>query len=76
MADMTEDERNAAAAFIKLQDDVEVMILGVVIAELTKAPYGPFAAAIAAAMTMQIDNRIHEKMQRMRVGYAGQQLPY
>ena len=56
---MTEEEKQQAAAFLKLQEDVKQLVLDAVTQELQYSPYGPFATAVRNIINVQMTNELH-----------------
>lgn len=69
---MTEEEQQAAAAYIKLQENVKDLILSVVYKELSSNPFGMFSMYLKGF----VSNTINDDLKTIRVGKAGQTIPY
>jgi hypothetical protein len=69
---MSEEEKAAAAAYVKLHENVEKLILDIVQAEIKVNFYGAFGGQLKTF----IQTIINEEMRNFRVGRVGQTLPY
>jgi hypothetical protein len=69
------DPNNAAAAYMKLQDDVKTLILSTVMEELGRNPWGSLASQIRVLATDVVRNNSREiidrEIQNYRVVYKG-----
>ena len=74
-ADDLADPNNAAAAYMKLQDDVKTLILSTVMEELGRNPWGSLASQIRVLATDVARNNAREiidrEIQNYRVVYKG-----
>jgi hypothetical protein len=61
------DPKNAAAAYMKLQDDVKLMILETVAHELQTDTYGTLSSQIRQL----VRNEIRNELQNYRITYQG-----
>lgn len=69
---MTDEEKNAAAAYIKLQDDVKKLILDVVRNELRYNPHGEFSMHVSTFVSNYvIDHELRSQMNNYRIVYKG-----
>ena len=69
---MTDEEKNAAAAYIKLQDDVKKLILDVVRNELMGNPHSEFSTNLAWFVRNHvIDHELRSQMNNYRIVYKG-----
>ena len=69
---MTDEEKNAAAAYIKLQDDVKKLILDVVRNELMGNPHSEFSTNLAwFVRNYVIDHELRSQMNNYRIVYKG-----
>lgn len=69
---MTDEEKNAAAAYLKLQDDVRRLILDVVQNELAYNPHSEFSTRISAFMRDHVINHeLRTQMNNYRIVYKG-----
>jgi hypothetical protein len=65
---MTEEDKNAAAAYIKLQDDVKQLIVDTVLEEMRLHMYGPLVSQIRQHTILspefkdQVKNVIRDQM--------------
>ena len=69
---MTDEEKNAAAAYIKLQFDVKKLILDVVRNELAGNPHSEFSTNLAWFVRNHvIDHELRSQMNNYRIVYKG-----
>ena len=76
MPEMTEEEKNQAAAYIKLQDDVKELILGTVVRELQTNPYGVLSMLIQSISANNAKTIIDREVQNYRIVYRGNTASY
>ena len=73
---MTDEEKNAAAAYIKLHDDVRKLILDVVRNELTYNPHSEFSTHVSTFLrNYVIDHELRAQMGNYRIVYKGTTAP-
>lgn len=74
---MTDEDKNTAAAYIKLHDDVRKLILDVVQNELAHNPHGEFSTHISAFMREHVINHeLRTQMNNYRIVYKGTTAQY
>jgi len=69
---MTDEEKQAAEAYIKLHENVEKLILSVIHKELADNVYGAFNGRLRALML----GVLNDELKNIKLGRAGQTLPY
>lgn len=74
---MTEEDKNAAAAYLKLQDDVRTLILQTVMIEINTRPYDSFATALSGWMVNYVIPQAmpHYLSQNYRIVLKGSTAP-
>lgn len=68
---MTEEDKNAAAAYLKLQDDVRKLVVDLVVHELRYHVNGELCSAIANAITPYSRMLIDREINNYRITYRG-----
>lgn len=69
---MTEEEKNAAAAYIKLQLDVRQLILDTVLKELNDNPHSEFSLRVGQFVrSYVVDPELRAQMNNYRIVYKG-----
>ena len=69
---MTQEEKDAAAAYLKLQFDVKKLILDTVAKEVTENPHSEFSTRISAFMRdYVINHELRTQMNNYRIVYKG-----
>ena len=74
---MTDEEKNAAAAYIKLHEDVRQLVLTIVTKELTERPYDSFASLLGSHIARMITEQglIRNELHNYRIVYKGTTAP-
>lgn len=74
---MTEEDKNAAAAYLKLQDDVRTLILQTVMIEINTRPGGEFASALSGWVANYVLPQAlpHYLSQNYRIVHKGHTAP-
>lgn len=69
---MTDEDKNTAAAYIKLHDDVRKLILDIVQNELAYSPHSEFSAKLVWFVRNHvIDHELRTQMNNYRIVYKG-----
>jgi hypothetical protein len=69
---MTDEDKQAAEAYVKLHEDVKAVVLVTVIDELHKNPWGPLAAAVRGLVITEMN----QQMQNYRIVQRGNTASY
>lgn len=77
---MTEEEKQAAEAYIKLHEDVKKLILDTVVEELMANPHGELGQRILFVADKQYRDvhqpKLKQEMENFRIVYRGHTAPY
>lgn len=74
---MTEEDKQAAAAYIKLHEDVKTLILDTVIEELKTRPYDAFSLTLSNHLaTHVLPGALRGELQNYRIVQKGQTAGY
>lgn len=73
---MTEDEKNQAAAFVKLHEDVRALVVRAVIEELASNPYGTLTSMLKTLVSQEVSMHLQTQMQNYRIVQRGTTASY
>lgn len=73
---MTEEEKNNAAAYVKLHEDVKQLILTTVVEELQRNQYGTLSSLIQTIAAGHAKTIIDREIQNYRIVYRGNTASY
>ncbi len=73
---MSEEEKNQAAAFLKLHEDVKKLILEAVLYEIRTMPHGEFTTELRHMIDRRLSETLNTQMSNYRIAYRGTATPY
>ena len=68
---MEEQEKDQAAAYIKLHEDVRKLILDTVVQELQEQPYGMLSSLVQTTAAHHAKSIVDREIQNYRIVYRG-----
>lgn len=73
---MTDEEKDAASAYLKLHEDVKALILTTIKEEFQRNPYGPLAMEIGQIASGYAKMILDREIQNYRIVYRGNTASY